>query len=417
MGFVWRPTAALDAGIDGEIEIRDETTGDVTNCILQVQSKATKGEFSAETPDSLEFICDSRDIEYWTSGYTPVLLVVSRPDTDEAYWVSIKDYFREPAARKTRKVRFNKRIDQFNLDCKDALIRLAIPEDSGAYLSPPPKRELLYSNLLPVSTVAPRIYIADTGCRFPAEVWNEMKRLDVRAGSEWLLANKRILSFHDLREFPWNHVCDVGTVDDFDTQEWAESDNSDRRREYVWLLNQCLKEMCGHQIRFNAHQECYFFRATRDLQPRDYRYRALSVHTTRTVFRGYPTVEAPSHYRHSAFKGWFRRFAETWFLEVTPTYYFSSNGTDEDRFSAARLSGIKKLERNEAVLGQLVMWAEFLRRGADLFTPAYPFLAFDSLQTFECDAGIDDDAWLSQDDNVQETYDTESPDQAELFPR
>jgi hypothetical protein len=50
MGFLWNPSG-FDAGIDGYIELRDPTTGDVTNCIIQVQSKATAGHFTAETSE------------------------------------------------------------------------------------------------------------------------------------------------------------------------------------------------------------------------------------------------------------------------------------------------------------------------------------------------------------------------------
>lgn len=41
MGFLWHPTG-LEAGIDGYIEVRDHQSGAVTNCIVQVQSKATE---------------------------------------------------------------------------------------------------------------------------------------------------------------------------------------------------------------------------------------------------------------------------------------------------------------------------------------------------------------------------------------
>lgn len=42
MGFLWNPTG-LEAGIDGGyIEIRDCQSGEVTNCIVQVQSKASE---------------------------------------------------------------------------------------------------------------------------------------------------------------------------------------------------------------------------------------------------------------------------------------------------------------------------------------------------------------------------------------
>ena len=88
MGFVWNATG-LEAGIDGYIEIRDDTTGEVTNCVLQVQSKATAASFTAETPDTFEFVCDERDLGYWLGGNSPVILIVSRPDTNEAYWAPL----------------------------------------------------------------------------------------------------------------------------------------------------------------------------------------------------------------------------------------------------------------------------------------------------------------------------------------
>src|ERR1051326_1377731 len=91
MGFVWYPTGAMEAGIDGIIEIRDANSGEVTNSIIQVQSKATKGPFQAETADGFDYLCEEKDLEYWLCGNAPVILIRSRPDTNEAYWISIKD--------------------------------------------------------------------------------------------------------------------------------------------------------------------------------------------------------------------------------------------------------------------------------------------------------------------------------------
>ena len=83
MGFVWNPTG-LEAGIDGYIEIRDEATGEVTNCILQVQSKATAAPFAAETDTGFHFVCDERDLDYWLGGNAPVILIVSLVPTQRS---------------------------------------------------------------------------------------------------------------------------------------------------------------------------------------------------------------------------------------------------------------------------------------------------------------------------------------------
>jgi len=92
MGFLWYPSVGVEAGIDGRLEIRNEDS-EVTNCIVSVQSKATDGAFEGETQSELTFTCSERDLRYWLKGNLPVIVVYSRPRTDEAYWLSVKDYF------------------------------------------------------------------------------------------------------------------------------------------------------------------------------------------------------------------------------------------------------------------------------------------------------------------------------------
>ena len=104
MEYVWRATSIFDVGIDGDIEIRDPVTGEMTNTIIKVQAKATTNPFQAETDNSFEYNCRQNDLDYWLRGNVPVILVVCRPNTNEAYWVSIRDYFSDLAVQKTRKI-------------------------------------------------------------------------------------------------------------------------------------------------------------------------------------------------------------------------------------------------------------------------------------------------------------------------
>src|SRR5437773_2098567 len=136
MGFVWYPSGGTEAGIDGTIELRDGRTGAVTNQIVQVQSRATAGRFTAETDESFEYLCEERELDYWLGGNAPVILVRSRPETDEAYWVPLKEYFADPSRRASRRIRFDKERDRFDVSCRDRLVRLAAPPDSGIYIAP-----------------------------------------------------------------------------------------------------------------------------------------------------------------------------------------------------------------------------------------------------------------------------------------
>ncbi len=64
MGFLWYPSPGVEAGVDGIIEIRDSATGEVTNSIIQVQSKATENAFQSESAQGFDYLCDAKDLDY-----------------------------------------------------------------------------------------------------------------------------------------------------------------------------------------------------------------------------------------------------------------------------------------------------------------------------------------------------------------
>lgn len=405
MGLLWYPTGQVEAGIDGVIEIRDPATGAVTNSIIQAQSKASDQPFVAESATSFEYLCEERDLTYWMAGNAPVILVVSRPSTREAYWVAIKEYFSDPARVKSRKVVFDKVRDRFDASCRQVLINLALPRDAGLYLAPQPKRERLYSNLLSVAYYADRMFVARTSYREPKDLWAVVKARGLSIGGEWILREKCIYSFHDLRLPPWDTLCDHGTVEDFATSEWAHAADPATQRQFVDLLNRCLVEK-GRELSlaYDGKRDHYYFRATADLSRRTVQYRSMTKTVTRAVFEGYKSKtksDQIAYYRHSAFEGKFRRHDGAWFLEITPTYHFTRDGYHQDPYYKDRLKGIKLLERNSAVLGQLLMWADYLSQQVSLFSAQPPLLEFGRLQTVDIDAGIHDEVWRGQEEGEE----------------
>lgn len=406
MGFLWYPTGGVEAGIDGVIEIRDSETDEVTNCIIQVQSKATQKEkLLAETENSFEFRCKEKDIDYWLQGNAPVILIIVKTATNEAFWISAKDYFSDPKRKKSKKVIFNKAHDRFDIDSRTHLIELAIPQDSGLYLSPRPKSEKLYSNLLRVSRLGEYLYTAYTTTDNTSKAYSKLQRIGRDLGREWLLKENFVLSFHDLRELPWTDICDLGTAEEHKIDEWALSNRLERQQEFVELLNKALREKVKNDLSFDHKRDCYYFKPTENLSVRKYQYRSIVKKTPRDVFRAYKKgdSEEKSYCRHSAFRGQFLRVESQWFLEITPTYFFTKDGYIPYKFAQDMLSGIKRLEKNSAVLGQLIMWAEYLMTQAqgELFIPVYPFLEFDRLEEFEIDIGINDRAWLGNEDHEE----------------
>jgi len=404
LGWIWNPIR-VEAGIDGIIEIRDHTNSRATNWILQVQSRATRGSFQAETAERFEYVCDERELDYWLSGNAPVLLVISRPATQEAYWVALKDYFREPAARNSRRVTFDKKKDRFDVTARDRLLALALPPERGIYLAPPPVRESLKSNLLAISAFPGTLSIASTDCVSGGQVAAALPR---SCRDSWLFrgpsSGRQIVAFGELSGSAWDELLDRGTLESFDSTEWALSDDAQRVADFIELLKYSLiHKLRPHGIAYSQSGEYFYFSATRDRRSRRIPYHSLQKATERNVFQPFLRPESGDvkYYRHSAFSAEFTRIESSWYLGITPTYHFTSDGQLRHPFYETKLKGIKALERNPAVLGQVVMWAALLRGTTPLYadTDGMNELRFGDLAEVTVEAGIDDVSWLSTEED------------------
>ncbi len=418
MGYLWYPTGGMEAGVDGHLEIRDPGTGEVLNSVVHVQSKATSVAFDRESESGFEYTCEEKDLDYWMQGNAPVVLVVSRPSTDEAYWIPVKEYFADPKIRKARKVMFDKRRDRFDESCREALRKLAVSRDAGIYLSPIPKPERVFSNLLEVTYCPPKLYVADTDFRQPKALAVRLSDLADEFDRSWILKSKRIISFTDLDAFPFNKVCEPGTVDTFDTAEWSDSDDPDRSREFVQLLGRCLTEKCRSlRMSLDPDGEYYYFWPTKDLSPRKIGYRSVSRESARTVFRGYPLPDAPTtprYYHHLGFSGRFRRLNGKWYLAITPRHRFTTDGRMIDLRSETLLKGLRMLEKNQSVMGQVVFFAEYLRGkpAVDGQPTLYAHLRFGQLVQPQLPVGVDDRQWLPQ--PAEDDVDEDAPPSADV---
>lgn len=238
-----------------------------------------------------------------------------------------------------------------------------------------------------------------------------------------MLRGKRVLSVYDLSEPTWAGTVDRGTVEEFETADWGDSDDPDRLQDFLELLSRCLGGRTRQLgLKYNQDHEYYFFPPTPDLRALMVNYQSMRRGSERTVFQHYATKKSGEavreFYRHSAFSGQFRRYDGEWFLEITPTYRFTEDGYRPLRYYESKLKGIKALEKNPTVLGQVVMWADLLRgRTDDLFaSPPYPHLEFDELRTFTLDAGINEAAWLAtESDEGTKAIATASIDDLPLF--
>jgi hypothetical protein len=75
--------------------------------------------------------------------------------------------------------------------------------------------------------------------------------------------------------------------------------------------------------------------------------------------------------RHHAFISRFEILGNQWYLVITPTYFFTTNGFTPHCYPQALLSGKKRMDNSGSLRGQVIMWHRFLtqreRDKADLF--------------------------------------------------
>ncbi len=234
MGSRWTPSGPNEIGIDGYIELFDPASHLPLNITVAVQSKVVAAIGDNSNP-SFDYWCDANDVEYWLNGNTPVVLIVSSPASNESYWISVKDFFKDWTPADPARVTFVKDRHRFSRDSFRVLVAVAAPEQ-GLYLAPTRHEETLHANLLPLHSCATRIFIATTDCRTPRDVWVLLRstKQDVDAG--WVLWERKLFSFHDLSAKPWSSVCETGTIESFSTDEWSESNDNDRQRMFVHLL-------------------------------------------------------------------------------------------------------------------------------------------------------------------------------------
>lgn len=402
MGYMFYPTGGVEAGIDGFLELRDVETGEVGNLLVQLQGKATeKVRLPGETATTFDWPCSEADIVYWTQGTAPVLLVVVHLTSGKAYWKSLKNWFDDAERLAARKVIFDKTADEFTSASKSAITAVALAARPGTSSPSVRIHEDVLTNLLEVSAV-PKIYWAPTEHGTDKAFGAALRALNPKAGSEWIVRSKSVLSFHDLDQWPWNKLCESGAMEEFDSAEWAESEDEDRQRDFVALLNRAIGEFVRPELYRDRDSGVFYFLKPRERDDLNHAYRSLQNTTTRRVVGRYgkkkndPTK--PSYWRHSAFMHRFISLAGRWFVEITPTYHFTHNGRDTDGWAGDRLKKIKEIENNAAVMGQFVMWRDFLMTHGkgDLLKEPYPFLAFKALDPLELDVGVPDDLWKSQ---------------------
>lgn len=263
-----------------------------------------------------------------------------------------------------------------------------------------------FSNLIPLRHFPEKLYVAPALSKTKKQSWallnQDADKFTDRVTGAWTLYEGNLYSFVDPERSRLKRITDLGGLDQFNTREWAFSENENKRRLFVHLANAALREDLWCQgVRFHGDQEVYAFMGRPEEPPRRLRFPNLKVRSTSTVVSHYETKpnnkgKSYKYLRHAAFQGRFRWLGAQWYLEITPTYRFTYNGKDLDRFHEKRLSGIKRIERNRSVLSQLLIWQAVLRAPWTR-SDRQRLLEFAPLVAFRFSSGIDESSLTALD--------------------
>lgn len=225
------------------------------------------------------------------------------------------------------------------------------------------EHETLYTNLIPLVGYPPTIYVAPATVVTYKQAWEKLReRSPGHVSRAWVLYNKHVYSFIDPDDSLLRRIVDRGAIEENPASDWAESPNPERVRLFVQLLRGALTDDLGKKGVWHFRDDDVFaFAGKTDEKERKYKYHGIKRTSTITVVKHYTSVSeidgrSFKQLRHLAFSGRFRQLAGEYYLQINPTYRFTHNGREKDRFHASALSGIKRWDRNRAVLNQTRLW-------------------------------------------------------------
>jgi hypothetical protein len=325
MGFAFDVRSRLETGIDGMLELRDPKTGRMLAQWIGAQVKTTdSASFSREDERGFDYLLNFEDLEYWRGANNPVILVLVRLDGNEMYWKVVDP---APSAEPCR-IHFEKANDRFETGAADRIAALCISRDKlGTYVPPMLEGENVHINMVRI-VLPEKMYAAASLFASGREAARELAKFDGHASYDWVIRDRRFISFRNPEGGPLMDVLDEGSLELIDTSSVSFSDDIDDENAFIELLGRTLSAQLDDELSFDRESRGLYFRAKSLNRGRKYRYRSLINETAAdvvSVWRRSKDNEIGS-IRHHAFVPRFHRIGDEWLLTVSPTFVFTKDG-------------------------------------------------------------------------------------------
>jgi hypothetical protein len=95
-GLIWRENNVKDLGIDGQLEYVSDS-GFATGRIVALQIKSGPSFFTHDDGESWRFYPEEKHRLYWERFPVPVILMLHNPNTEETFWLDVRQAYRSGA--------------------------------------------------------------------------------------------------------------------------------------------------------------------------------------------------------------------------------------------------------------------------------------------------------------------------------
>lgn len=182
-------------------------------------------------------------------------------------------------------------------------------------------------------------------------VLEALNQRELRFSVDWVTIDKQIISFHDLGDssIPLSEIIDHGTLTKIETIEFYENDAYVNK--FIELLQRCLQQKLFHLgIKWQHQEKEYIFVSVNNTSERNIEWEDQRK-GTRRVYREIPDLKDNTRiycHEHFAFATKFYEFGSSWYLSVTPDWFYSKDGYARAWYAIEDKRSYKK--RNEANL-------------------------------------------------------------------
>lgn len=411
MGFIFDERNRLETGIDGTIELRDPVTEQTLAQWIGAQVKTTDSDrYSYEDDAGFEYLLKPDDLAYWRGANIPVIIILVRLSDASMYWKPVDaGQLTEP-----RRLRFDKAADRYEKSAADRIAALCIDKNRlGSHVPPMLTGEPVHLTMVRI-ILPERIFVGASLFGSRREAAKELAQADPRAPFDWVVRDRRFISFRDPEGTALTEIVDEGSVEAVETEAVSLSDDTDEENAFIDLLRRTLSVQLDDRLSYDREARALYFQAPGHNRPLKISYQSLVKGTSAevvTLWRG--KDGRVGSVRHHAFVPRFQRIGDDWYLSVTPTFVFTRDGHRPHPDAGALIAGKKKKEKNGAIRGQFIMWRDVLMKSGQasdgLFGASgrYAPLRFEALPPVLMPRAVPEAAWRTEDPNAADMADTE----------